>query len=156
MRHRVPSAGTESPSFRTVYDAPVRHEVDHVYAAVLGKTDTTPERTLPFAVELSRQLRFDGDEFKEWDYWTARLEYGGPGNCFDLKISQQFKSRNNLPEKERVSPFVFESLEEAQFLAELILALVEKMRRTADAHRIPLIYGDNDDAPAPAVEQQVC
>lgn len=156
MRNRIPSAGTEAPSFRTVYDAPVRHEVNQAYAAMLGQTDTTPDRTLPFAVELYRQVMFEAnDPLNDWDEWLGRLEYCGPEMCLELKLSQRVKAKGVDAEPEKVTLFSFESLEQAQFLGEFILALVEKMRRTADAHRIPLLYDDEPPA-ARNPEQQVC
>lgn len=156
MRNRVPSAGTDAPVLRTVYDAPVQHEVDQTYAAMLGQTDTTPDRTLPFAVEIYRQVMFEeADPLRHWDERLGRLEYCGPEMCLELKLSQRVKAKGRDAEHEKVTLFSFESLEQAQFLGEFILALVDKMRRTADAHRIPLLYDDEPPA-ARTPEQQVC
>lgn len=124
--------------------APVSlHEVEPAYASLLGTADTSPPKTIPFSVEMGRCAEFAEDNPHIREDWWGRIEYSGPGMCLDLKLVKQVCPRQgefHPAEHETVYRVTVDSLEEIQFLGETILALAAKLRGTADAFGIPLLF----------------
>ena len=111
---------------------------------MLGETATAvtfrtePDPDLPFSVRIFNEQR--PAEWYEWAEWESTLSYEGYGMCVRLDMQRRRKSKHEerAGEKETAVRFDAQSLNEVEHLARLMLATVEKMRRTAVRHCLTL------------------
>lgn len=139
--------------------APMRHDRDPLFQKHLGdfQIDTTPEDTIPITGNVYFQANAT-EGAVEWIAWEGEVRYANEDCAVTVRASRECKF-NEKKDASTESGFEIHlnTVDEAEFLGHLILAAVEKLRRTADTYRIPLRCrprieepGEASATPAPA------
>lgn len=129
-----PSAAPDAP-------APMRHDRDPMFQKHLGdfQIDTTPEDTIPLVGNVDFKAEGLEDGAFEWICWDAEVRYANEDCAVTVRASREAKFTYGNPRIVRKEFAIdLNTVDEAEFLGHLILAAVEKLRRTADTYRVPL------------------